>query len=231
MPHQDTNGRSRSLQKSFKASVTKQRKAVSRGKAKLSRSRKDIQKAVKSAVEKELGLTTFTASPRVKEQTLALNLRGKDQQYYGIEASAAVDRELRKYKGTQYRTTSGAIVGGNVMTKKAMDLKYGVSGGAMGSGDPTGALSSIPISRDMLRTQNKIKTFILGAIGLATPTPMNLVAKLGMAKTAADLLQPEAAYIDYKKKFAATQAGKKFTSTRNLFGVLGLQHQKKALGQ
>jgi hypothetical protein len=102
----------------------------------------------------------------------------------------------------------------------------------MGSGDPTGIMGSTPISSKMLESQNKMKTIIQGAIGLMTPAPISTIAKLGMARSSADLLQPGAAYKDYTRQFKAKQAGKKFTSTRNLFGVLGLTgHKKKTLGQ
>ena len=54
-------------------------------------------------------------------------------------------------------------------------------------------------------------------------------ASAGTALTNA--AQPEAAYDDYKKGFDAKQSGKKFTSQRNVQGImnLGLTKGKKSL--
>lgn len=241
MAHKKGHGRSGALTKSFDASVKKHKKAVASGKAKLSRSPADITKEVKAKVSTELGLTTVPNTPPPGQEwsgmdsstsTIAMNLTGNDKWMYGEEASAATDKHLKDYEGMGVYTTSGNLIGGNVVSKAAVDIKYGESGGAMGSGDPTGVMTSIPISNKMLQSQNKIKTIVQGAIGLMTPAPISTIAKLGMAKSSADVLQPGAAYEDYTKKFAAAQAGKKFTSTRNLFGLLGLTgHKKKTLGE
>ena len=188
--------------------------------------------------------------------TVAMNLKGKDMFMYGKEASAATNEylatqteeakignyfkqvggefiRLSKIEGEKLMAQGDPSVSASYqMTSAGKKMKYGISGGAMGSGDPTGAMTSIPISRDMLQRQNVIKTAIQGAIGLMTPAPLSTVAKLGMARSSADVLQPGAAYKDYTQQFKAKQAGKKFTSTRNLFGVLGLTgHKKKTLGQ
>ena len=187
--------------------------------------------------------------------TVAMNLKGKDMFMYGEEASKFTDDELIK-RGLAKEGNYFKQVGGNFVRiskeegrklydsgdpsvhrsvlgrKTAQQIKYGQSGGAMGSGDPTGIISSVPISSKMLESQNKMKTIIQGAIGLITPAPVSTIAKLGMAKSSADLLQPGAAYEDYTKKFQAKQAGKKFTSTRNVMGLLGLTgHKKKTLGE
>ena len=116
-------------------------------------------------------------------------------------------------------------------TSAGKEMKYGISQGAMGSGDPTGIMGSTPISSKMLERQNLTKTIVQGVMSRITPAPISTIAKLGMASSAADLAQPGKAYKEYTKKFQAKQAGKKFTSTRNLFGILNLQHQKKTLGE
>jgi len=144
-----------------------------------------------------------------------------------LKSTEMFGEEASKYTN-EYLEQAG-VKKGSALWK---ELKYGISGGAMGSGDPTGVLSSIPISESMLKAQNKIKTAIQGAIGLMVPQPMSTIAKLGMAESSADLLQPGKAHADYTKKFEAKQAGKKFTSTRNVLGVLGLTgHKKKTLGE
>jgi hypothetical protein len=189
--------------------------------------------------------------------TFAANLTGDDKWHYGTEASQATDDYLISL-GSDYATVGNYFrkEGGNFVrisneegerlyaegdpnisrsiltTSKGNEVKYGVSEGAMGSGDPTGVMTSTPISMDMLQKQNKIKTAVQGAIGQVVPGVGGAIAKLGMAESSADLLQPGAAYQDYKQKFSAAQAGKKFTSARNVLGVLGLTgHKKKTLGE
>ena len=188
--------------------------------------------------------------------TVAMNLKGKDKFMYGTEASAATNEYLATQTeeakiGNYFKQVGGEFIrigkeeGAKLMaqgdpsvsasyqmTSAGKEMKYGMGGGAMGSGDPTGIMGSTPISSKMLESQNKLKTMIQGAIGLMTPAPISTIAKLGMARSSADLLQPGAAYKDYTQQFKAKQAGKKFTSTRNLFGVLGLTgHKKKTLGE
>ena len=52
---------------------------------------------------------------------------------------------------------------GDIMSN-ANAIKYGSSNSAMGSGDPTGAMTSIPLSERMLQSQNKQKGLIVGAL-------------------------------------------------------------------
>jgi len=188
--------------------------------------------------------------------TVAMNLKGKDKWMYGKEASAATNEYLATQTeeakiGNYFKQEGGnfiriskeegeklmaqgdpSVSASYITTSAGKEMKYGISEGAMGSGDPTGIMGSTPISSKMLESQNKMKTIIQGAIGLVMPAPGSTIAKLGMAESSADLLQPGAAYEDYTKKFQAKQAGKKFTSTRNLFGLLGLTgHKKKTLGE
>ena len=55
--------------------------------------------------------------------------------------------------------------------------------------------------------------------------------RMDAGKAALDVKQSDAAYEDYTKKFDATQQGKKFTSQRNLQGIikLGLTKGKESL--
>ena len=79
-------------------------------------------------------------------------------------------------------------------------------------------------------------SFVKKAVGKVTK-PFTKVAKklvpkeiAGIMRTAAPFLPPgyrEAAYL----LGTAKQTGRKFTSTRNLFGLLQTQHTKKTLGQ
>ena len=177
------------------------------------------EKQEKEARKFELKTTGVDEGRSFVQERLGLEDKQSGTGFYGEKASAATNEYLE-------------LAGVEKHSKLWNELKYGISGGAMGSGDPTGVLSSIPISESMLKTQNKIKTVIQGAIGLMVPQPMSTIAKLGMAESSADLLQPGKAHADYTKKFEAKQAGKKFTSTRNVLGVLGLTgHKKKTLGE
>ena len=185
--------------------------------------------------------------------TIAMNLKGKDRWMYGQEASKATDDamveaglvkvgnyfkqeggnfiKLSKEEGEKlYKAGDPSVSRSTIGDTTSKNIKYGqLHGGVMGSGDSSGVLSSIPISNKMLQSQNVQKSFILGAIGAVAPTPVSMVSKLGFASAAADALQPGAAYEEYTNKFKATQGGKKFTSTRNLFGLLKEQHKKKTL--
>jgi hypothetical protein len=177
------------------------------------------EKQEKEARKFELKTTGVDEGRSFVQERLGLEDKQSGTGFYGEKASAATNEYLE-------------LAGVEKHSKLWNELKYGISGGAMGSGDPTGVLSSIPISESMLKTQNKIKTVIQGAIGLMVPQPMSTIAKLGMAESSTDLLQPGKAHADYTKKFEAKQAGKKFTSTRNVLGVLGLTgHKKKTLGE
>jgi hypothetical protein len=188
--------------------------------------------------------------------TVAMNLKGKDRWMYGEEASAATNEYLATQTeeakiGNYFKQVGGEFIriskeegekltaqgdpsvsASYQLTSAGKEMKYGITEGAMGSGDPTAIMGSTPISNKMLESQNKMQTAIQGVIGMVMPAPGSTIAKLGMAESTADVLQPGAAYEDYTKKFQAKQAGKKFTSTRNLFGLLGLTgHKKKTLGE
>ena len=103
----------------------------------------------------------------------------------------------------------------------------------MGSGDPTGAMTSVPISSKMLQQQNKIKGITTAVLSLAMPSPVSSVMRLSATKNLVNASQPDAAYKDYKLGFDAKQQGKKFTQTRNELGILklGLSKGKDKLGE
>jgi len=236
MAHEDN--RSKALAKKAKASAASYT-------GKKYKSKDTIVKEVSSA----LGLTTVpnTPPPGTKwgkedsaTSTYAANLTGKDKWYYGEEASALTNKAIADSAASSgyYATDSqGNIIvskttGDPLLTSKGYELKYGKSGGAMGSGDPTGAMTSIPISKEMLQTQNKVISAVTGVLGAVSPGVGATVLKLTSAQASKDAyLTPGKAYDTYQEKFKKKQAGKEFTSTRNVLGVLGLQHEKKTLGQ
>lgn len=204
------------------------------------RNKKTAQE-VKKAVEKKLGLKTTVPGPfdymQDEKKTLAYNLKGKDKKFYGQEASAATNEELVKKgilkRGSQnpdgswnYQQVSGSGYGASDIES----IKFGKSGGgAMGSGDPTGAMSSTPISKEMLQQQNKIKGLTTAALSFAVPSIGGSALRLSATQSLSDAAKSQPAYNEYMGKFQAKQQGKKFTSTRNVLGLLNSQHSKKTL--
>ena len=85
---------------------------------------------------------------------------------------------------------------------------------AMGTGDPSGALTSVPISEEMLKQQNKIKGLTVGGLSLAMPGIGGTLMTTAAGQAAADYAQPEAAYEDYIGGFEAAQEGKKYKKKR-----------------
>ena len=71
-------------------------------------------------------------------------------------------------RGNPYYDHKGKITGYSYnLTSKGREMKYGQSGGAMGSGDPTGIMSSTAISRTMWESQKEVQQFMkLGPMGL-----------------------------------------------------------------
>jgi len=202
-------------------------------------SNKQQANEIKKVVNKKLGLTAVGGLGGNNEGFIAANLKGKNNSgksnklFYGQEASKFTNDEMVKRGLLSYNEKTGGysnVVDGKIISN-ANAIKYGSSNSAMGSGDPTGAMTSIPISSDMLQKQNKIKGLTTAALSLAVPGIGGTVMRASATKNLADAAQPGLAYNDYSQKFDATQKGKKFTSTRNVLGVmnLGLTKGKKSL--
>ena len=196
---------------------------------------------IKEVVKKKLGLKTTVPGPmdylQDEKKTLAYNLEGKDKFMYGAEASEETNKEMVKRGLLSYNKDTGGysnVVDGKIISN-ANTIKYGSSNSAMGSGDPTGVMTSIPISKEMLEQQNKIKGISTAALSFAMPGIGGSVMRLSAGKNLADVAQPQAAYNDYMKSFSAKQSGKKFTSDRTILGLLGLKQgnktKKETLGQ
>tara|TARA_R100001082_G_scaffold82738_1_gene49554 strand:+ start:262 stop:972 length:711 start_codon:yes stop_codon:yes gene_type:complete len=236
MAHEPGHGRSGALTKSFRSSVKKQRAKIASGKAYASRSQKDITTGARRAVTKKLGLVGVSygaAGQKFATDTFASKLKGKDQKFYGHEASKTINEYLVGVG--QAKRTGG---GGYLLSSSGWKAKYGSytpgqiqTPEAMGSGNPRGALTSTPISKKMLQSQNKFLGITTALLSLGVPGVGGTAMRAMGAKNLVDAAQPQKAYDQYEKKFSAKQTGKPFTSTRNIMGVLGLQHQKKTLGQ
>jgi hypothetical protein len=193
----------------------------------------ELMSGGKEYVKKELGLVTTVPSPisymQGEKKTKAYNLKGKDRDFYGKEASKAADDYLvktgkvkvgnyfrqvggnfiriDKAEGEKlYKTGDPSISRSTIGTKKTDAMKYGMTGGAMGSGDPTGIMSSTPISAKMHETQKTIQAIALGALSLTLPTPS--IGGFVMRSSAADALKDrgQKGYNEYMKKFEKKQA-------------------------
>ena len=84
--------------------------------------------------------------------------------------------------------------------------------------------------------KNKTKGLMVGALSLAMPGIGATLMRTDAGVALKDASQPGAAYDDYTKKFDATQQGKKFTSQRNVQGIMkfgftkGKESLKEKLG-
>lgn len=184
-------------------------------------------KTIKSAVKKDLGITATRGG------FIAANLTGKNKAgksnklFYGSEASKLTNEYLVK-AGLASKTGGG----GYLLTSKGWEMKYGSytpgaaqNPGAMGSGNPNSIMGSVPISKEMLKQQNKIKAAGLAVMGfMAGGTPVGTVARAASGKAYFDAtIGSQRATEVSDMKFQARQEGKKFTQTNNVLGVLGLQ--------
>ena len=181
------------------------------------RSNKKTQEGVKF-VKKELGLIEKKAGPMDYLQkgkttgVYASKLHGTKggMDFYGQEASAATNEYLESIgeaqKGKQYADGSWSYI----LTSKGKELKYGKSSGAMGSGDKSGIMGSIPISQPMWKQQQKTKAILLGGLSLATSG----FTAMGMRTAAFDAINKsgQAGYSKYLSKFYTSQ-GKDVSSS------------------
>jgi hypothetical protein len=163
---------------------------------------------------------------------------------YGSAVSKAVDDSLVKSKnvkvGSYFKKVGGDFIrigakegerlyaAGDpsvsrsvIGNKESLSMKYGVTGGAMGSGDPTGAMTSTPISEEMLRRQNLIKGVATAGMSFAMPGVGGTLLRTEAAKSFTDYGQPGDAYEDYMEGFEARQQGKKFKSKRSIQSFAG----------
>ena len=169
----------------------------------------------KDYVSKELGLVTTVPGPfdymQGEKKTKAYKLKGKDKDFYGKEASQATNEYLVNIgaakQGNPYFDDKGNITGYSyVLTSKGKKMKYGMGGGAMGSGDPTGIMSSTPISAKMHERQKTIQSIALAAMSFGLPTPS--IGGFVTRSAAADALKNKGqkGYNEYMKKFEKKQA-------------------------
>jgi len=162
---------------------------------------------IRKEVKKNLGLTAVGGIGAGNMGYVASNLTGKDKVMYGEEAAtetkkAMADRNLGTYNA---ETGSFSNVVGNKIISGTDKIMYGNSG-VMGSGDPSGVLSSIAISQPMFRSQQKLKTAIAGGMALMG-IPMIPSAMANDAR--------RASYESYARNFAKAQSSSSFTARVN----------------
>ena len=96
-----------------------------------------------------------------------------------------------------YKAGDPSISRSTIGNTKSKELKYGKSGGAMGSGDATGIMTSIPISAEMHKSQQKTKALLVAGLSLAAGP----IGGTLMRAEAADAYN--STYKDYEKSFKA----------------------------
>ena len=184
---------------------------------------------IKKTVKKQLGLTAVGGLGGNNQGYIAANLQGKNNSgksnkfFYGEEASKFTNDEMVKRGLLSYNEKTGGysnVVDGKIMSN-ANAIKYGNTNGAMGSGDPSGAMTSIPISSKMLQSQNKFQGLTTAALSFAAGPIGGGLMRASAAKNLADAAQPELAYNDYSQQFDATQKGEKFKSERSIQSGVG----------
>jgi hypothetical protein len=164
--------------------------------------------------------------------------------FYGEEASKFTDDEMVKRdlvkEGNYFKQVGGnfvrigreegqklyaagdpSISRSTMGNKNSNAIKYGNTNSAMGSGDPSGAMTSIPISSKMLQSQNKFKGLTTAALSFAGGGIGGGLMRASATKNLADAAQPELAYNDYSQQFDATQKGEKFKSERSIASGVG----------
>ena len=177
-------------------------------------SNRNTASEIKTVVNKRLGLGLGGK---------ANNLKGKDQDFYGREASEETNKEMVNRGLLSYNENTGGYtnVVNNKIISNANAIKYGASNSAMGSGDPTGAMTSIPISSKMLESQNRTKGLILAGLSFAAPPIVGTPMRIAAGEAGANAANPEAAYADYQGGFQAKQEGREYKKKRNVQGLVG----------
>jgi len=132
--------------------------------------------------------------------------------FYGQEASAATNEYLESIgeakKGKQYSDGSWSYI----LTSKGKEMKYGKSDSAMGSGDPTGIMTSTAISQPMHKRQKQIQALTLGGLSLAMPMGAGTLMRMSAADAWKD--KGQTGYNQYLGKFYSNVSG-----TTSSYGV------------
>jgi len=192
------------------------------------------KRAVKK-VKKDIGFTEKKAGPfdylqKGKTTGTYAVTNGKTNDMYGGAASKATNDYLvseGKVKvGNYFKKVGGefiriskeegeklyakgdpSISRSVIGNKSSLGLKYGQSNSAMGSGDPTGIMTSIQISEPMFESQKKIKSIaMLGMAAVGMPLAGTFLAYNN---------RPSNTYDNYLKKFYSTMSSSGIQSSQN----------------
>tara|TARA_R110000824_G_scaffold53548_1_gene148205 strand:+ start:624 stop:1415 length:792 start_codon:yes stop_codon:yes gene_type:complete len=135
---------------------------------------------------------------------------------------------LSKSEGEKlYKSGDTSVSRSYMVSSKGKEIKYGKSGGAMGSGDNTGIMGSIPISEQMFESQKKFKTIVIGALSLAVP------GIGGSIMRAAAYGESKKKYNDYRSKFNENMSNPNFgsnTQASNVQSSSNLSASNTAMG-
>jgi len=181
------------------------------------------KQAAKKAVEKEVAAGNKMyggAVSKAVDDSLVKSNNVKVGSYFkkvGGDFIRLGNKEGERLYASGDPSVSRSVIG----NKESLSMKYGVSGTAMGSGDPTGAMTSTPISEEMLRRQNLIKGVATAGMSFAMPGVGKTLLRTEAAKSFTDYTQPGEAYEDYMEGFQAKQQGKKFKSKRTVQSFAG----------
>jgi len=186
------------------------------------------------AVKKAIGFTEKKAGPfgylqKGKTTGTYAVTNGKINDMYGGAASKATDDYLvsqNKVKvGNYFKKVGGqfiriskkegeklyaqgdpSISRSTIGDTKSKELKYGQSKPGMGTGDPTGIMSSIQISEPMFQSQKKIQNIALGGLALmGVPLAGGLLL---------DNNKPSNTYDNYLRKFYSTMSSSGIQSSQ-----------------
>ena len=129
---------------------------------------------------------------------------------YGGRASGVTNEYLvsvgEAERGNPYYDHKGNITGYRYrLTSLGKKMKFGESGTAMGSGDPTGIMTSTAISSQMWKQQQKFKALTLATLSFAAPMPVSSLLRLGAMESYGKMGQK--GYDQYLSKFYSNVAG------------------------
>jgi hypothetical protein len=181
-----------------------------------------IKRGIKK-VKKDIGFNQ-TKHPKGSVDSYATQSKKGGKHMYGSEVSQATNEYLASIGEAKRGRKLDDGTYGYMLTSKGKEMKYGKSGGAMGSGDPSGMMTSIPISEAMFQKQKNIQTLALAGMSLAMP--MGLAQ--GMRAVAADTFQRP--YSDYLSTFYKGQSGEANFAKAEGFANQGQNTANLAMG-
>ena len=209
------------------------REGSSNSKAKAGDRSNKIANEGKKYVAKKIGLVEKKAGPMAylqKGKTTGMYAikDGKINDMYGGAASKATDDYLvetgqvkvgnyfkkeggnfiriSKKEGEKlYAAGDPSISRSTLGNTKSKELKYGKSNSAMGSGDPSGIMTSTAISQPMHKRQQQIKAMTLAALSFVSPSPVSTLLRMGAMESYGKMGQ--AGYSQYLNKFYSNISG------------------------